>query len=311
MIGTVYKSTGSWYSVKTDEGKFYQCKIKGKLRLENFKSTNPVAVGDRVNFSLEHNDEENLGIIQNILERKNYIVRKSVNLSKQSHILASNIDLLVMVITIKDPITTTSFIDRFLVNAEAYSIETLLVFNKYDIYNKEEQNKIDNLVEIYSNIGYKCLLTSTINNFNISKLKEEVTKKTIMFGGHSGVGKTSLINAIDSSLELKVGDISSQHLQGKHTTTYAELFDLDSNTKLIDTPGIKGFGLVNFKKEEISDFFPEFLREKNKCKFSNCLHLNEPNCRIKEMVKENIISVSRYENYILRDSYHSLSFYFC
>jgi len=298
LIGTVYKSTGSWYSVKTDEGKFYQCKIKGKLRLENFKSTNPVAVGDRVNFSLEHNDEENLGIIQNILERKNYIVRKSVNLSKQSHILASNIDLLVMVITIKDPITTTSFIDRFLVNAEAYSIETLLVFNKYDIYDKEEQNKIDNLVEIYSNIGYKCLLTSTINNFNISKLKEEVTKKTIMFGGHSGVGKTSLINAIDSSLELKVGDISSQHLQGKHTTTYAELFDLDSNTKLIDTPGIKGFGLVNFKKEEISDFFPEFLREKNKCKFSNCLHLNEPNCRIKEMVKKNIISGSRYENYI-------------
>ena len=298
MIGTVYKSTGSWYSVKTDEGKFYQCKIKGKLRLENFRSTNPVAVGDRVNFSLECNDEENLGIIHNILERKNYIVRKSVKLSKQSHILASNIDLLVMVITIKDPITTTSFIDRFLVNAEAYSIETLLVFNKYDIYDKEEQNKIDNLVEIYSNIGYKCLLTSTINNFNISKLKEEVTKKTIMFGGHSGVGKTSLINAIDASLELKVGDISSQHLQGKHTTTYAELFDLDSNTKLIDTPGIKGFGLVNFKKEEISDFFPEFFREKNKCKFSNCLHLNEPNCQIKEMVKKNIISDSRYENYI-------------
>ena len=275
MIGTVYKSTGSWYSVKTDEGKFYQCKIKGKLRLENFKSTNPVAVGDRVNFSLEHNDEENLGIIQNILERKNYIVRKSVNLSKQSHILASNIDLLVMVITIKDPITTTSFIDRFLVNAEAYSIETLLVFNKYDIYDKEEQNKIDNLVEIYSNIGYKCLLTSTINNFNISKLKEEVTKKTIMFGGHSGVGKTSLINSIDASLELKVGDISSQHLQGKHTTTYAELFDLYSNTKLIDTPGIKGFGLVNFKKEEISDFFPEFLREKN----LSLIHISEPTRR--------------------------------
>ena len=298
MIGTVYKSTGSWYSVKTDEGRFYQCKIKGKLRLENFKSTNPVAVGDRVNFSLEYNEEENLGIIQNIIERKNYIIRRSVNLSKQSHILASNIDLLVMVITIKDPITTTSFIDRFLVNAEAYSIETLLVFNKYDIYNKEEQNMIDTLVKIYSNIGYKCLLTSTVNNFNISKLKDEVTKKTIMFGGHSGVGKTSLINAIDASLELKVGDISSQHMQGKHTTTYAELFDLDSNTKLIDTPGIKGFGLVNFKKEEISDFFPEFLREKNKCKFSNCLHLNEPNCQIKEMVKKNIISGSRYENYI-------------
>ena len=284
--------------MKTEQGIFYDCKIKGKLRLENFKSTNPIAVGDKVDFLVESKGEENIGIIQNIHQRKNYVVRKSVNLSKQSHILASNIDLLVMVITIKDPITTTSFIDRFLVNAEAYSIETLLVFNKYDIYDKEEQNKIDNLVEIYSNIGYKCLLTSTINNFNISKLKEEVTKKTIMFGGHSGVGKTSLINAIDASLELKVGDISSQHLQGKHTTTYAELFDLDSNTKLIDTPGIKGFGLVNFKKEEISDFFPEFLREKNKCKFSNCLHLNEPNCRIKQMVKKNIISGSRYENYI-------------
>lgn len=298
MTGTVYKSTGSWYSVKTEEGIFYDCKIKGKLRLENFKSTNPIAVGDVVDFLVESNEEENIGIIRNIHERKNYVVRKSVNLSKQSHILASNIDLLVMVITLKDPITTTSFIDRFLVNAEAYSIPILLVFNKYDIYSKQEANAVSDLIKIYSDIGYKCLKTSTINNHNIAELKKIISHKTIMFGGHSGVGKSSLINSIDSSLDLKVGDISLQHLQGKHTTTYAELFDLNNSTKLIDTPGIKGFGLINFEKEEITDFFPEFLKQKNKCKFSNCLHVNEPSCQIKEMVEKNSISLTRYESYI-------------
>tara|TARA_B100001142_G_scaffold220258_1_gene218441 strand:- start:36726 stop:37655 length:930 start_codon:yes stop_codon:yes gene_type:complete len=298
LTGTVYKSTGSWYSVKTEQGIFYDCKIKGKLRLENFKSTNPIAVGDKVDFLVESKGEENIGIIQNIHQRKNYVVRKSVNLSKQSHILASNIDLLVMVITLKDPITTTSFIDRFLVNSEAYSIPTLLVFNKYDIYNKQETNAVNNLIKIYSDIGYKYLKTSTINNHNIAELKKIISHKTIMFGGHSGVGKSSLINSIDSSLDLKVGDISLQHLQGKHTTTYAELFDLNNSTKLIDTPGIKGFGLINFEKEEITDFFPEFLKQKTKCKFSNCLHINEPKCQIKEMVEKNLISLTRYESYI-------------
>ena len=298
MTGTVYKSTGSWYSVKTEQGIFYDCKIKGKLRLENFKSTNPIAVGDKVDFLVESKGEENIGIIQNIHQRKNYVVRKSVNLSKQSHILASNIDLLVMVITLKDPITTTSFIDRFLVNSEAYSIPTLLVFNKYDIYNKQETNALNNLIKIYSDIGYKYLKTSTINNHNIAELKKIISHKTIMFGGHSGVGKSSLINSIDSSLDLKVGDISLQHLQGKHTTTYAELFDLNNSTKLIDTPGIKGFGLINFEKEEITDFFPEFLNQKTKCKFSNCLHINEPKCQIKEMVEKNLISLTRYESYV-------------
>ena len=298
MTGTVYKSTGSWYSVKTEQGIFYDCKIKGKLRLENFKSTNPIAVGDKVDFLVESKGEENIGIIQNIHQRKNYVVRKSVNLSKQSHILASNIDLLVMVITLKDPITTTSFIDRFLVNSEAYSIPTLLVFNKYDIYNKQETNAVNNLIKIYSDIGYKYLKTSTINNHNIAELKKIISHKTIMFGGHSGVGKSSLINSIDSSLDLKVGDISLQHLQGKHTTTYAELFDLNNSTKLIDTPGIKGFGLINFEKEEITDFFPEFLKQKTKSKSSNCLHINEPKCQIKEMVEKNLISLTRYESYI-------------
>ena len=297
MTGTVYKSTGSWYSVKTEEGDFYDCKIKGKLRLEKISSTNPIVVGDKVDFIIETQDEVSIGVIQRIHERNNYIVRKSVNLSKQSHILASNIDLLVLVVTLKDPITTTSFIDRFLVNAEAYSIETLLVFNKNDIYDKQETIAVNNIIKVYLDIGYKCLKTSVINNHNILELKKIISDKTIMFGGHSGVGKTSLINSIDSSLDLKVGDISSQHLQGKHTTTYAEIFDLDMKTKLIDTPGIKGFGLINFEKQEIRDLFPEFLKYKNKCKFSDCLHLKEPNCFIKLMVNKNKISKSRYQSY--------------
>ena len=297
MTGTVYKSTGSWYSVKTEEGEFYDCKIKGKLRLEKISSTNPIVVGDKVDFIIETQDEVSIGVIQRIHERNNYIVRKSVNLSKQSHILASNIDLLVLVVTLKDPITTTSFIDRFLVNAEAYSIKTLLVFNKVDLFDQSEIEIINDMVRIYSNIGYKCLCTSTVNKHNILELREYISGKKIMFGGHSGVGKTSLINCIDPSLELKVGDISSQHLQGKHTTTYAEIFDLDKKTKLIDTPGIKGFGLINFEKQEIRDLFPEFLKYKNKCKFSDCLHLKEPNCFIKLMVSKNKISKSRYESY--------------
>tara|TARA_Y100000739_G_scaffold70040_1_gene58840 strand:+ start:3394 stop:4323 length:930 start_codon:yes stop_codon:yes gene_type:complete len=297
LTGTVYKSTGSWYSVKTEEGVFYDCKIKGKLRLEKISSTNPIVVGDKVDFIIETQDEVSIGVIQRIHERNNYIVRKSVNLSKQSHILASNIDLLVLVVTLKDPITTTSFIDRFLVNAEAYSIKTLLVFNKVDLFDQSEIEIINDMVRIYSNIGYKCLCTSTVNKHNILELREYISGKKIMFGGHSGVGKTSLINCIDPSLELKVGDISSQHLQGKHTTTYAEIFDLDKKTKLIDTPGIKGFGLINFEKQEIRDLFPEFLKYKNKCKFTDCLHLKEPNCFIKLMVSKNKISKSRYESY--------------
>tara|TARA_X000001036_G_scaffold330055_1_gene308733 strand:- start:1 stop:930 length:930 start_codon:yes stop_codon:yes gene_type:complete len=297
LTGTVYKSTGSWHSVKTEEGEFYNCKIKGKLRLDKISSTNPVVVGDKVDFIIETQDEVSVGVIQSIYERNNYIVRKSVNLSKQSHILASNIDLLVLVVTLKDPITTTSFIDRFLVNAEAYLIKTLLVFNKVDLFDESEIEIINNMVRIYSDIGYKCLCTSTVNKHNISELREYISGKKIMFGGHSGVGKTSLINSIDPSLELKVGNISSQHLQGKHTTTYAEIFDLDKKTKLIDTPGIKGFGLINFEKQEIRDLFPEFLKYKNKCKFSNCLHLNEPNCFIKLMVSKNKISKSRYKSY--------------
>lgn len=276
----------------------YDCKIKGKLRLENINSTNPVVVGDIVDFIVENQDSKEIGLIQKIHNRKNYILRKSVNLSKQTHILASNIDLLLLIITTKNPITTTSFIDRFLVSAEAYSIKTLLVFNKYDIYNAKEKKYLNFLINLYKNIGYNCILTSANSHIGIEKLKKNIFNKTIMLGGHSGVGKTSLINCIDRSLNLKVGNISDQHFQGKHTTTHAELFDLENNTKLIDTPGIKGFGLVNFDKSEIGDYFPEFLKEKSKCKFNNCLHLNEPKCSVKNKLKLNEISKLRYDSYI-------------
>ena len=298
MKGLVYKSTGSWYSVKTESGKIYDCKIKGKLRLKNISSTNPVVVGDIVEFVVEEHDQQKIGIIQKINDRRNYILRKSVNLSKQTHILASNIDLLLLVVTAKNPITTTSFIDRFLVSAEAYSIKTILVFNKCDIYDENDHILLNSMINIYDNIGYETLKTSTLSGIGIKKLKNKISNKTIMLGGHSGVGKTSLINVMDKTLNLKVGNISDQYLQGKHTTTYAELYDLDNGVKLIDTPGIKGFGLVNFNKGEIGNFFPEFLKLKSKCKFNNCIHLNEPKCSIKSKVDLEEISKSRYDSYI-------------
>ena len=297
MTGIIYKSTGSWHSVKNIEGTEFQCRIKGKLRLDNVQSTNPIAVGDVVEFDLENGPDSRNGIITKIFERKNYILRKSVNLSKQTQILAANIDVLFLVITLKNPITTTNFIDRFLIASNAYSIDTILLFNKMDSYNKEEIAQLDKLVNLYENIGYKCIKVSAIKSLNIKEIISLIKNKTIMFGGHSGTGKSSIINCIKPELKLKTGDISSQHLQGKHTTTHAELFDIDVGARIIDTPGIKGFGIINFKKNEIGDFFPEFFQNKNKCKFNNCLHIDEPDCFIKELVSSNKINISRYENY--------------
>tara|TARA_B100002019_G_C21267123_1_gene600023 strand:+ start:1307 stop:2236 length:930 start_codon:yes stop_codon:yes gene_type:complete len=298
LKGLVYKSTGSWYNVKSENDKLIKCKIKGKLRLENINSTNPIAVGDFVEYEIQIDDSKEIGIINKVYERQNYILRKSVNLSKQTHILAANIDILLLVVTLKNPITTTGFIDRFLVSAEAYSIQTILVFNKYDLYDNDDKKKLNSIIEIYKKVGYKCFITSSVSDYGINELKKNIIGRKIMFGGHSGVGKSSLINKFDCNLNLKVGTISSQHSQGKHTTTYAEIFDLDNKTKLIDTPGIKGFGLTKLKKEEIGNFFPEFLKYKSKCKFNNCLHLNEPKCVIKEKVKELKIGESRYQNYV-------------
>ncbi|HET8838176.1 MAG TPA: ribosome small subunit-dependent GTPase A [Flavobacteriaceae bacterium] len=305
MRGTVYKSTGSWYLVKTDsefsEGDFYECRIKGKFRMQGIKSTNPVAVGDRVVFDVEKDNESQngkFGVIKKILERENYIIRKSVNLSKQTHIIAANIDMVFLLVTLNNPPTFTTFIDRFLVTAEAYHINAVLLFNKIDTYSEEELNEIKYLAHVYRKIGYTCIGISAVTGKNVEQVKELMRGKTSMFSGHSGTGKSTLINKIEPSLDLKTAKISDQHLQGQHTTTFAEMYDLDFGARIIDTPGIKGFGVVDMEKEEVGDYFPEFLALKPKCKFNNCLHLKEPNCAVKEALDNDEIAFSRYKSYL-------------
>lgn len=298
MKGTVYKSTGSWYTVKTLNGKFYECRIKGRFRLQGIKSTNPIAVGDEVEFELETKNNTETGVINRIEDRKNYIVRKSVNLSKQTHIIASNIDQVFLLITINNPPTFTSFIDRFLVTAEAYRIKTILLFNKVDTYDDEALLEVKFLESVYKKIGYECIDISATTGKNIDKVKTLMEGKVSMFAGHSGVGKSTLVNAIEPSLDLKTKTISEQHSQGQHTTTFAEMFDLSFDAKIIDTPGIKGFGVVDMEKEEVGDYFPEFFALKQDCKFNNCIHLNEPKCAVKKALENDDISYSRYRSYL-------------
>ncbi len=297
MIGIVYKSTGSWYWVKS-ENVLHKCRIKGKFRIKGIKSTNPIAVGDVVDFYTEKKGDEQIGIIENIQERKNFIVRKSVNLSKQTHILASNIDQVFLLITINNPPTLTTFIDRFLATAEAYSIDVILVFNKIDTYSIDEKAEILYLKDIYQPIGYQCIEVSAIEQTNIDKIKSLMKGKISMFSGHSGVGKTTLVNAIEPTLNLKTKEISELHKQGQHTTTFAEMFDLSFDAQIIDTPGIKGFGVVNMDKNELGDYFPEFFKLKQDCKFNNCIHINEPNCAVKQALEDEEISWSRYKSYL-------------
>jgi len=298
MTGVVYKSTGSWYTVRTDLGAIYLCRIKGKFRLKGIKSTNPIAVGDIVDFELETKNDEVTGVIDNIHDRTNYIVRKSVNLSKQTHVIASNIDQVFLLITIENPVTFTSFIDRFLVTAEAYSIKTILLFNKIDTYDQEALDEIKDLAHIYRKIGYECISISATTGKNVDKVKALMNDKVSMFAGHSGVGKSTLVNAIEPELHLKTKEISTLHMQGQHTTTFAEMFDLSFGAKIIDTPGIKGFGIVDMDKEEVSDYFPEFFDLKQDCKFNNCLHVEEPKCAIKAALDKDEIAYSRYKSYI-------------
>lgn len=298
MTGTVYKSTGSWYTVKYTKGEFYQCRIKGKFRIQGIKSTNPVAVGDIVEFELETLNDETTGVITSIHDRENYIIRKSVNLSKQVHIIAANIDQVFLLITVSNPPTFTSFIDRFLVTAEAYSIKTILVFNKIDAYTDEEMDEVRYLAHIYREIGYECIGVSAVTGKNVDKIKEMMEGKVSLFAGHSGVGKSTLINIIEPGLDLKTQEISTQHLQGQHTTTFAEMFDLSFDARIIDTPGIKGFGVVDMEKEEVGDYFPEFFALKSECKFNNCLHLEEPKCAVKEALDKDEIAFSRYRSYL-------------
>lgn len=298
MTGLVYKSTGSWYTVKSEKGDFIECRMKGKFRIKGIKSTNPIAVGDIVDYELEETSDAVTGTIHNIHERKNYIVRKSVNLSHQMHIIASNIDRVFLLITINNPPTTFNFIDRFLVTAEAYNIETILVFNKIDTFDKTTLDDQLYMQYVYEQIGYKCLCVSSTEMKGVEELKEMMTGKVSMFSGHSGVGKSTLVNAMEPSLHLKTKTISEASKQGQHTTTFAEMYDLSFNAKIIDTPGIKGFGIVDMEKEEISGYFPEFFKLKDDCKFNNCLHKEEPHCAVKAALEKDEIAWSRYNSYL-------------
>lgn len=295
--GLVIKSTGSWYSVKdTETNHVIACTIRGKLRMHGIKSTNPVAVGDYVEYLLEENAQS--GVIKNVLDRKNYIIRKSTNLSKQTQILAANIDQAVLMVTITNPETYTIFIDRFLITAEAYRIPARLIFNKIDLYNEKQKNYLQELIDVYQNVGYECITTSVKEEKNIDEIKNLFHNKISLLSGNSGVGKSSLINLIDSRLDLKTAAISDYHKSGKHTTTFAEMFELEIGGYIIDTPGIRGFGLHNINDEELFHFFPELFKESEHCRYYNCTHVHEPGCAVKKAVEEGKISQLRYENYL-------------
>lgn len=297
MQGIVYKSTGSWYRVKGEDGTFYDCRIKGKFRLEGIRSTNPVAVGDEVLFDLVAEGDETVGQIHTILDRRNYLVRKSVKLSKQLHIIAANVDLVFLLVTLENPKTYPEFIDRFLATAEAYDVPCVLLFNKEDTLEGHLRDETKYMAALYRDIGYTCVGISAKTGKNIDRVQELMLDKTCMFAGHSGVGKSTLINRIAPGLSLRTAEISEQHRQGQHTTTFAEMYDLPSGGRIIDTPGIKGFGLVNMEKEEIGDYFPELFALKAECRFNNCLHLDEPGCAVKKALEEGEIAWSRYRSY--------------
>lgn len=294
MKGLVLKSTGRWYNVLLETKETIQASIKGKLRIEGLKTTNPVAAGDEVAIELEGTDYT----IKSIYPRKNYIVRKSTNLSKQMQILASNIDRAYLLVTLKSPVTQIAFIDRFLVAAESFRIPTTILFNKVDLFGQKELTLLKELTEIYSKIGYPCRPISAENQENIDFLRSEIQGKQVMISGNSGVGKTTLVNALDPTLNLRTGEISQVHEQGKHTTTFAEMHALQSGGYIIDTPGIRAFGLVDLDKEHYKDYFPEMRELIGECRFHNCKHLNEPHCAIKKAVESCEIAESRYQSYI-------------
>lgn len=295
MTGLVIKNTGSWYLVRTDDGRDVECKIKGNFRLKGIRSTNPVTVGDRV-IIIENN--EGTAFISEIEDRKNYIIRRSSNLSKQSHILASNIDLCFLIVTINHPVTSTVFIDRFLASAEAYRVPVNLIFNKTDLYSEEETEYMNALIDMYEYIGYSSLKISALHKDGLGALQNKIKGKITLFSGHSGVGKSTLINSLIPDAQLKTGAISDFHGKGMHTTTFSEMIELSDGGFIIDTPGIKGFGTVNMEKEEIFHFFPEIFKFSADCRFNNCIHINEPGCAVLEALESHFISESRYKSYL-------------
>lgn len=292
--GLVVKSTGSWYDVRTTDGSVMQCRLRGQFRIKGIKSTNPVVVGDVVEYAVEN---DGTGTIFKIEKRRNYIERKSTNLSKISHVIAANIDIAFLLVTLKEPRTSLGFIDRFLVSAEGFRIPVCLVFNKMDIYNEQELEMVAQLSDLYAGIGYDVIHTSVVTGQGIDELKKKMSGKVSLFSGHSGTGKSAIVTTIDPSLNLRVGEISQQHLKGKHTTTFAEMFPI-ADGYMMDTPGIKEFGLINYSKEEIRDYFPEIRAYNNQCKFDDCIHLHEPGCVVQQAVEEGLIAESRYLNYL-------------
>ena len=293
--GVVYRSTGSWYDVKLEDGTLIKSRIKGKFRTKGLRTTNPLAVGDYV-----HLIKNDIGeyIVDEIQERKNYIIRKSVNLSKEAQIIASNIDLAVLLVTISNPATATGFIDRFTVTAEAYHIPLHIVFNKIDLYGDSDKKTLHEWESTYSKANYNNLCISAKTGEGLNKLSALIADKTTLIAGNSGAGKSTLINQIIPNLALKTGNISTTHMTGKHTTTFAEMFDVNESTRIIDTPGIKGFGLVDFKKEELGMYFPEMMALLDQCKFHNCKHINEPGCEVLNQLKQGNLSISRYQSYL-------------
>jgi ribosome biogenesis GTPase len=294
--GVVIRSTGSWYEVRREDGRIVACTLKGLFRIKGLKATNPIAVGDRVNFELE--GSENTGVIDRIVDRKNYIIRKSTKLSKTVHIIAANIDQLVLIVTLAYPRTSTGFIDRLLVTAEAYKIPAFIFFNKSDLFDQKLKGDKDEIAGVYEKIGYPCREVSALKKTNLEALVTCLQGKTSLLAGHSGVGKSALINAIEPGLHLKTGSISDFSLKGKHTTTFAEMHHLSFGADIIDTPGIKEFGLVDFYRQELTHYFPEMFAVLNKCKFHNCTHTNEPECAVIKAVEAGDISSFRYENYL-------------
>jgi ribosome biogenesis GTPase len=293
--GTVVRSTGSVYGVRTAAGTLIDCRVKGNFRLKGIRSTNPVAVGDHVCFDIR---EDGTAYIVDILERRNYIVRKASNLSKQSHILAANLDQCFLVVTISHPVTATTFIDRFLATAEAYRVPVVLVFNKTDLYNDAEREELEYLTALYENIGYRCMHTSVVGGIGVEELKEAMRGKVSLLAGNSGVGKSSLVNAVAPEVATKVGEISKTHDTGMHTTTYTEMFEFMPGSYIVDTPGVKGFGTFDMEIEEISHYFVEFFELSKECRYGNCTHTHEPGCAVLEALERGELAPSRYQSYL-------------
>lgn len=308
MRAIVYKSTGSWYSVKDDAGKFWNARIKGVLKIDEITSTNPVAVGDNVEINIE-TEADNTAIITEIHDRRNYINRQSPRVKYQHHIVAANLDQSLIVATLKEPRTSQGFIDRFLVASEAYHVPAIIVFNKSDLYKKKEQEKFEAMRQMYESIGYPTLLISVAEDKGIDEVKAKLKDKTTLISGHSGVGKSSLLNLIFPEVNLKIQDVSGWSGKGQHTTTFAEMYDLPFGGRIIDTPGMREFGLVDISKQELSHYFPEMRGRLNDCQFNNCLHVNEPGCAIKKAVANAEIHEDRYVSYVnILDSIEAVSY---